>query len=151
MKTRLIIFAFVFTACVGIADSIDRTKPITIDAGIVSFTAWEGTLMRMDITNAISSGVISNGWQGYSTNGVCIASTLAVLQNKYLSMCDQLTGSTNHIKLGFTQLEQIVEGIAATNASTSTMLSLRLLTLNAALVREGGVNWWDNCEWKDLP
>ena len=73
------------------------------------------------------------------------------LQNQYLTLCDQLTGGTNHVKLGFAELEAIVKGMMATDPNTAVALSLQLLTLNAALVREGGINWWDNCEWKELP
>lgn len=77
--------------------------------------------------------------------------TRYALQNQYLALCDQLTGGTNHVKLGFSDLEAIVKGLMATDPNTAVALSLQLLTLNAALVREGGVKWWDNVEWKDLP
>ena len=77
--------------------------------------------------------------------------TRYALQNQYLALCDQLTGGTNHVKLGFSDLEAIVKGLMATDPNTAVALSLQLLTLNAALVREGGVQWWDNCEWKALP
>lgn len=77
--------------------------------------------------------------------------TRYALQNQYLALCDQLAGGTNHVKLGFADLEAIVKGLMATDPNTAVALSLQLLTLNAALVREGGVQWWDNCEWKELP
>lgn len=76
--------------------------------------------------------------------------TRYALQNQYLSLCDQLTGGTTHAKLGFAELEAIIKGLMATDPSTAVALSLQLLTLNAALVREGGVNWWDGCAWRDL-
>ena len=69
------------------------------------------------------------------------------LQNEYLTLCDQLTGGTNHVKLGFADLEAIVKGLMASDPNTAVALSLQLLTLNAALVREGGLQWWDGCLW----
>ena len=76
--------------------------------------------------------------------------TRYALQNQYMALCGQLTGQAP-CKLGFAELQAIVEGMMATDPTTAMGLSVRLLTLNAALVREGGVQWWDNCEWKDLP
>lgn len=73
------------------------------------------------------------------------------LQNKYLSMCDMLTGRTDHQKLGFAELQAAIEGMKATNPLGAMSLAVELLTLNAALVRAGGVQWWDNCEWTVLP
>ena len=68
MKNILLIL--ILTASMVFADTVDRTKPVTIDEGIVTFVAWEGTIMRMGITNAIELGVVTNGWGGYSTNAV---------------------------------------------------------------------------------
>lgn len=75
--------------------------------------------------------------------------TRYALQNEYLALCDQLTGGTAHAKLGFEQLEGIIRGLMQTAPQTAVALSLQLLTLNAALVREGGINWWDNCVWTE--
>lgn len=77
--------------------------------------------------------------------------TRYALQNQYLALCDQLTGGTNHVKLGFAELQAIIENLMASDPNTAVAFSLQLLTLNAALVREGGINWWDNCEWRVLP
>lgn len=77
--------------------------------------------------------------------------TRYTLQNQYLSLCDQLTGKTTHEKLGFAELEAIIASLMDSAPDQAVALSLKLLTLNAALVREGGVAWWDNCEWKELP
>ena len=70
--------------------------------------------------------------------------TRYALQNQYMALCGQLTGQAP-CKLGFAELQAIVEGMMATDPNTAMGLSVRLLTLNAALVREGGVQWWDNC------
>ena len=79
-----------------------------------------------------------------ATNG-----TLYALQNQYLTLCDQLTGQATHEKLGFAYLETIIKSIMATDPNTAVALSLQLLTLNAALVREGGLQWWDSCNWTE--
>ena len=71
------------------------------------------------------------------------------LQNQYLTLCDQLTGGTHHVKLGFPQLQTIIGGLMQSNPNTAVALSLQLLTLNSALVREGGIQWWDNCVWME--
>lgn len=66
-------------------------------------------------------------------------------ENAYLSMCDQLTGSTTHAKLGFAELEAII--VAIPDAELSKTLALQLLKLNSALVYHGGTRWWDTCVW----
>ena len=76
--------------------------------------------------------------------------TRYALQNQYMTLCGQLTGQ-NPVKLGFAELQGIIEGMMATDPNTAVALSLKLLTLDAALKREGGLQWWDNCEWRDLP
>jgi len=68
-------------------------------------------------------------------------------ENAYLTMCDQLTGGTEHVKLGFAELQTIITNMQATDPMTAMTLALQLLTLNAALVRCGGTLWWDNCTW----
>jgi len=74
MKNILLIL--ILTASMAFADTVDRTKPITIDDGILTFVAWEGTIMRMGITNAIELGVVTNGWRGYTTNAVSLVRIL---------------------------------------------------------------------------
>lgn len=75
--------------------------------------------------------------------------TRYALQNQYLTLCDQLTGGTAHVKLGFAELQAIIAEMP--DKQTAMVVALQLLTLDAALKREGGLQWWDNCEWKDLP
>ena len=72
--------------------------------------------------------------------------TRYALQNQYMALCGQLTGQAP-CKLGFAELQGIVEGMMATDPTTAMGLAVRLLTLDAALKREGGLQWWDNCEW----
>lgn len=71
------------------------------------------------------------------------------LQNQYLAMCDQLTGSSSHAKLGFTELQAVIVKMQESQPAQAMGLALQLLTLNAALVRCGGIQWWDNCEWTE--
>lgn len=72
MKRILIALVSMFVATFVFAqqDLVDRTKPITITDGIVEYTAWEGTIMRMSVKDAIGYGVVSNGWEGNYTNEV---------------------------------------------------------------------------------
>ena len=65
MKKTLIL---VFIYASAFADNVDRSKLITLESNIVTFTAWEGTLMRMPIADAIDLGVVTNGWGGFFTN-----------------------------------------------------------------------------------
>jgi hypothetical protein len=63
-------------------------------------------------------------------------------ESDYLTICQQLTGS--RAKLGFAELEAIVSGLMATDPNTAVALTLRLLTIDAAGKREGGLRWWDD-------
>ena len=70
---------------------------------------------------------------------------LKVAENRFLSMCDLLAGQTNHIKLGFADLEGIISGI--TNSEQQVFISVNLLSIDAECKREGGLMWWDTCSW----
>jgi hypothetical protein len=65
-------------------------------------------------------------------------------ENAYLTICDQLTLSNTHTKLGFPELTAI---ITAMPAEQSILFTIPLLTLDAQLKREGGNKWWDDCVW----
>lgn len=78
-----------------------------------------------------------------ATNGVRYT-----LQNQYMTLCGQLTGQAP-CKLGFAELQAIITGMQTTNPEMAMGLALQLLTLDAALKREGGLQWWDNCVWTE--
>lgn len=70
---------------------------------------------------------------------------LKAAENRFLTMCDQLTGTTSHTKLGFAVLQAIIEQIA--DPSTKMAAALQLLAIDAEAKREGGLLWWDSCTW----
>lgn len=67
------------------------------------------------------------------------------IENEFLTVCEQLTGSKE--RLGFDRLEQIITGLMATSPEQATAISLKLLTIDAAGKREGGLKWWDDLAW----
>ena len=69
---------------------------------------------------------------------------LKVAENKFLIMCDQLTNTTNHVKLGFDDIRNIIMSLPA---EQQVMVSIQLLSYDAELKREGGNRWWDTCVW----
>lgn len=73
--------------------------------------------------------------------------TLKTVENNFLLMCDALTGSTSHEKLGFDELHSILEIIP--NVDDKNNYSLKLLAIDAEAKREGGLQWWDTCEWNE--
>jgi hypothetical protein len=70
---------------------------------------------------------------------------LKIVENKFLYMCDQLTGSTSHAKLGFDELQAILDQI--TDPNVKVMAALNLLAIDSEAKREGGLKWWDDCVW----
>ena len=112
----------------------------------ITFAEGDGVTGQWVVVDRLTADIEAERAQAdLATNG-----TRYALQNQYMTMCSQLTGQAP-CKLGFSELQAVIEGLMATDPNTAVALSLKLLTLNAALVREGGVQWWDNCEWKDLP
>jgi len=69
---------------------------------------------------------------------------LKTAENAFLSMCDQISGGTSHIKLGFAALEQLILQLPS---EQQILVSVRLLAIDAELKREGGNLWWDDCAW----
>ena len=72
---------------------------------------------------------------------------LKIVENKFLMFCDLLTQGTNHTKLGFDQLGNILEVMLNSDPNRSIVLSVKLLAIDAEAKREGGNLWWDDCTW----
>lgn len=65
-------------------------------------------------------------------------------ENAFLTMCDTLTGTNTHTKLGFEEIKTIIFSLPT---EQQLVLSVQLLSIDAELKREGGNLWWDTCEW----
>jgi hypothetical protein len=65
-------------------------------------------------------------------------------ENSYLTMCDTLSATNTHAKLGFDALKAMITTLPM---EQQILLSIQLLVLDAELKREGGNNWWDDCSW----
>lgn len=112
----------------------------------ITFAEGDGVTGQWVVVDRLTAEIDAERAQAdLATNG-----TRYALQNQYMTMCGQLTGQAP-CKLGFGELQAVIEGLMATDPNTAVALSLKLLTLNAALVREGGVQWWDGCVWTVLP
>jgi len=72
---------------------------------------------------------------------------LKVVENKFIDYCEQLTGLKE--KASFDQLNTIITQMLETDPNTATVLSLNLLAIDAEAKREGGLEWWDTCDWHD--
>lgn len=70
---------------------------------------------------------------------------LKAVENKFLAMCDQLTGTASHTKLGFGDIQIAIDAIP--DPATKMMVSVQLLAIDAEAKREGGNLWWDDCTW----
>lgn len=65
-------------------------------------------------------------------------------ENNFLSLCDLLTASTNHAKLGFAEINALIELLPQ---EQQVIIGLKLLAVDAEAKREGGLKWWDDCSW----
>lgn len=69
---------------------------------------------------------------------------LKTCENSFLGLCDQLTGTNTHVKIGFDVIKMI---IAELPLEYQVSASIQLLATDAELKREGGNLWWDDCVW----
>ena len=72
---------------------------------------------------------------------------LKTVENTFLSMCDQLTGNTTHMKQDFATLENILFTMEQTNAVQALTISNELLMINEQGQKYGGLQWYDTCTW----
>lgn len=70
---------------------------------------------------------------------------LKQVENSFLQICEQLTGSKN--KLGFSELQSNIENLMLINQQEAITLSIKLLTIDASGIRYGGTLWWDDISW----
>jgi hypothetical protein len=72
---------------------------------------------------------------------------LQSVENNFLQFCNQLTSTTNNVKLGFMDLETIIMPLMTSDPSQGQMLFDELTELNQAGIYYGGAKWWDTCVW----
>ena len=70
---------------------------------------------------------------------------LKIVENKFLAMCDQLTGTASHTKLGFGDIQSAIDIIP--DPAIKMGAAVQLLAIDAEAKREGGNLWWDTCTW----
>jgi len=126
---------------VPIDDNLDRFARRDYNRAVVV----DGDEIREATNEELAPYIAERDQADLAQNG-----TRYALQNQYMTICGQLTGQAP-CKLGFGELQAVIEELMVNDPNTAVALSLKLLTLNAALVREGGVQWWDRCEWNGLP
>ena len=73
------------------------------------------------------------------------SSELKGLENQFLLFCDQVSSSTNHVKLSMPEINEI--GSMITNNVLRLNLTIQLLTIDAQLKILNGNAWWDTCSW----
>ena len=124
----------------GETNTVDVT--ITVDKGV----------LRSD--NTITAPTLDewNLWPAWEAEQAAAAEAarqaakpvkLKAVENAFLDLCNTLAGSYD--KLDFATINQTLEAMMETDANTATVLSLRLLAIDAEAKREGGLNWWDDC------
>ena len=92
-----------------------------------------------------------------------------VLDDQYLLLCDYLSGTNTHERLGMDDLQNAVVSLlppasafATTNTpaviaqayeqtSKESILFQYLMALQVAEQRVGGVGWWETCTWHSEP
>lgn len=72
------------------------------------------------------------------------STTLKNAENNFLSLCDLLTSSTNHVKLGFAEINALIDSLPQ---EQQVIIGIKLLAVDAEAKREGGLKWWDDCTW----
>jgi hypothetical protein len=73
-------------------------------------------------------------------------------QNAFLLLCDNVKGTNTHEKLSFESLPPILKAIKK-GGEKARFDDLRdaFSTVNQALIKKAGLNWWDTCVWNDNP
>ena len=69
-------------------------------------------------------------------------------QNVFLLLCDRVRGNNSHEKLPFETLPGLLKAIRK-GGDKARFEDLRdsFNTINQALIKKAGVNWWDTCVW----
>ena len=111
--------------------------------GLVEGDGRTGTWQIVDrLTSEIEAEAAAAQAQAEIDRQAAKSDALKHTETAYLTVCQQLTGS--RAKLGFAELEAIIGQLMATDKETAVALTLKLLTLDAAGKREGGLQWWDD-------
>lgn len=71
---------------------------------------------------------------------------LKTAENNFYVLCQTL-GFPASAKPGFDELNVVLEQMQITMPQEAVVLSVKLLAVDAAAKREGGLRWWDDCIW----
>lgn len=114
---------------VGVVDGKSRYEPTTVTAEQREATAAAAEAARQAAKPA----------------------ALKAVENRFLLLCEQLTGSRN--KATFGELSAVIHGMLqsgdAATIDAARNASLELLAVDAEAKREGGLRWWDDCTWHE--
>ena len=75
-------------------------------------------------------------------------------KNAFLLLCDQASGGHTQTKLSFEQITPLLRTMKKGGAvQKEKFQDLRdaFNTVNQALIKKDGINWWDNCNWNTNP
>ena len=72
-------------------------------------------------------------------------------QNAFLLVCDLVAQRNTHEKLSFEELPMYLKAIKSADRDQYDALRDALMTLNMALIKKAGSDWWDSCAWDDTP
>ena len=74
---------------------------------------------------------------------------LKATENQFLQFCNVIAGNTNNVKLDFPFLQATMNSMATNpaTANQAVVMSLNLLSINAAGQKYGSLQWWDSCQW----
>jgi hypothetical protein len=67
---------------------------------------------------------------------------LKTAENNFFGLCHAIFG--DYQKRGFAELQAALDAILTTDPNTATVLSIKLLAIDAECKREGGLLWFDD-------
>ena len=107
----------------------------------------DGASYTATVTYITADQVAAN--QAAALAAMQLAKPLALkqLENTFLSLCDQLTGTTTHTPLTDSQIEAILLQMQATNANQANALASEFLDVDIQGIKLGGSNWFDTVAW----
>ena len=152
--TSLILLALLaLTGCSSITYGPLTVRSLGTDVNVDSAQWVKTTQPNGTTTEALTvQGGKRNATDSVHTVAKITAAKSAALknaENNFLSLCDLLTSSTSHTKLGFTELYAIIELLPQ---EQQVVIGVKLLAVDAEAKREGGLKWWDDCVWHtDIP
>lgn len=129
----------------GIVEEIHMNCPVPIP---VEWPDYSVVKLPLKDRKLVSGEWVAKTPADLNAADIAVNGGAYAFQNAFLLLCDTAAGTNTHEKLAFETLPPVLKAIKkGGNKALFEDLRDAFNTVNQALIKKAGINWWDTCVW----